>query len=249
MGSRTFEIYTPSPSVYSTTPSNLINVISVPSVNLFDTPILPLFICGFSSYSCCVRCSIYQKGFLSSRLVCVSDASFGGRRSVALVRACCVCSEHQRSKSADNLTMRQLTKDDEKVLRRFVDPRHYREVGYDSDKTDLRSFHDAASQDIGGDQIFKALGLGPLPPTPPQAPASTGCERKHGHHSLREKMHLDGLVPCRPTLCRDESDDYAELDDVVGAGMGAEAGHVESDGFDVAGTFLVHPDVAFALCF
>ena len=158
-----------------------------------------------------------------------------------------MCSEHQRSKSADNLTMRQLTKDDEKVLRRFVDPRHYREVGYDSDKTDLRSFHDAASQDIGGDQIFKALGLGPLPPTPPQAPASTGCERKHGHHSLREKMHLDGLVPCRPTLCRDESDDYAELDDVVGAGMGAEAGHVESDGFDVAGTFLVNPDVAFAL--
>ena len=160
-------------------------------------------------------------------------------RDVGCSSWCLLCSEHQRSKSADNLTMRQLTKDDEKVLRRFVDPRHYREVGYDSDKTDLRSFHDAASQDIGGDQIFKPLGLGPLPPTPPQAPASTGCSRKHGLHSLREKMHLDGLVPCRPTLCRDESDDYAELDDVVGAGMGAEAGHTESDGFDVAGTFLV----------
>ncbi|KAI0224483.1 hypothetical protein LSAT2_024518 [Lamellibrachia satsuma] len=142
--------------------------------------------------------------------------------------------EHQRSKSADNLTMRQLTKDDEKVLRRFVDPRHYREVGYDSDKTDLRSFHDTTGQDTGGDQIFKPVGLGPLPPTPPQAPASTGCSRRQGHHSLREKMHLDGLVPCRPTLCRDESDDYAELDDVVGAGMGAEATHMESDGFDEA---------------
>jgi len=135
--------------------------------------------------------------------------------------------------------MRQLTKDDEKVLRRFVDTRHYREVGYDSDKTDLRSFHDPAGQDMGCDQIFKPVGLGPLPPTPPQAPASTGCSRRQGHHSLREKMHLDGLVPCRPTLCRDESDDYAELDDVVGAGMGAEGTRTESDGFDEAGRFLV----------
>ena len=135
--------------------------------------------------------------------------------------------------------MRQLTKDDEKVLRRFVDTRHYREVGYDSDKTDLRSFHDPAGQDMGCDQIFKPVGLGPLPPTPPQAPASTGCSRRQGHYSLREKMHLDGLVPCRPTLCRDESDDYAELDDVVGAGMGAEGTRTESDGFDEAGMFLV----------
>ena len=68
-------------------------------------------------------------------------------------------------------------------------------------------------------------------------------------------MHLDGLVPCRPTLCRDESDDYAELDDVVGAGMGAEAAHMESDGFDEAGRFLVHVFVSgcryasFVLCF
>ena len=124
--------------------------------------------------------------------------------------------EHQRSKSADYLIVRPVSKRDEEYVRQFVTPSSAVTAaaaaaatttyqGYDSDRTDMRT--------AAGRQLM----LGPLPPSPlvPAEPWRAG---------RRDDMQLDGLVAFTPGEAAPHG------------GSGDELRRTDSDRLDETGT-------------
>ena len=109
-------------------------------------------------------------------------------------------SVHQRSKSADNLVIRPLSKEHEAVLRRYVDQAKVTEAqstDYDSDHHTVRSLHEVTTHRVDMRALPDPEGpLGDLMralPTPELPPGD-----RQGHYSLRRKMQLEGLVTSLP---------------------------------------------------
>lgn len=83
-----------------------------------------------------------------------------------------------RFHSADNLAVHPLNEDEKKLVEHFA-RLNRRDVEYDSDfahnRVDRLTF-------------------------PPLDQHCSGLASRQGHHSFRQKMHLDGLVACRPHM-------------------------------------------------
>lgn len=84
----------------------------------------------------------------------------------------------QRFHSADNLAVHPLNEDEKKLVEHFA-RLNGRDVEYDSDFAHNRV-----------DRLtFPSLDH-----------HCSGLASRQGHHSFRQKMHLDGLVACRPHM-------------------------------------------------
>ena len=98
-------------------------------------------------------------------------------------------SVRQRSRSADNLVLRPISKEHEKVLQRYT---RQKDPEYDSDNTTVRSFHEVVAH-----KVEQVAPLTPKPGVvwyPPPLPVEPPLSDDGGLLSLRQDMHLEGLV-------------------------------------------------------